>query len=138
MVNSEMKLDFKKWETIISENAISLSGNKDHPNACLVYMLYFLTIQRPFNLSYYIAMRMASVIKSDFMVLPYGMLLTSLYRHVHTTHPFAISDIYYLVDHVMIPLTEGKTCRIMINGKRPHPQTLSESSSSPSPTPNQE
>nr|GEW07088.1 hypothetical protein [Tanacetum cinerariifolium] len=80
------------------------------------------------------------VIKSNFMVLFYGMLLTRLYKHVHTTHPFAISDIHYLVDHVMIPLTEGKTRRIMIDGKRPHPQTSSESSSSssPSPTPNQE
>nr|GEV01772.1 hypothetical protein [Tanacetum cinerariifolium] len=139
MVNSEMKLDFKKCETILSENAISLSGNKDHPNACLVYMLYCLTIQKLFNLAYYTAMRIASVIKSNFMVLPYGMLLTRLYKHVHTTHLFSISDIHYLVNHVMIPLTEGKTRRIMIDGKRPHPQTPSESSSSsPSPTPNQE
>ncbi|GKA70402.1 hypothetical protein Tco_0776466 [Tanacetum coccineum] len=137
MVNSEMNLDFKKWETILSENAISLLGNKDHPNAYLVCMLYCLTIQTPFNLAYYIVIRMESVIKSEFMVLPYGMLLTRIYRHVHTTHPFAISDIHYLVDHVMIPLTEGKARRIMIDRKRPHPQTPSELSS-PSHTPNQE
>ncbi|GKA00610.1 hypothetical protein Tco_0673160 [Tanacetum coccineum] len=138
MVNSEMKLYFKKWEAILSENVISLSGNKDHLNACLVYMLYCLTIQKPFNIAYYITMRMGSVIKSDFMVLPYGMLLTRLYRHVRTTHPFAVSDNHCLVNHVMIPLTEGKTHRIMINKKIPHPQTPSESSSSPSPTLNQE
>ncbi|GKC18968.1 hypothetical protein Tco_1021118 [Tanacetum coccineum] len=96
------------------------------------------SIVLPFNLAYYIAKRMESVIKSDFMVLPYGMLLTRLYRHVNTTYPYAISDIHHLVDHVMIPLTEGKTRRIMIDGKRPHPQTPSESSLSPSPTPNQE
>ncbi|GKD96516.1 hypothetical protein Tco_1380413 [Tanacetum coccineum] len=82
-------------------------------------------------------MRMESVIKRDFMVLPYGMLLTRLYRHVHTTQPFAISYIHYLVDHVMIPYTKGKTRRIMIDGKRPHPQTPSKSSSPPSPIPNQ-
>ncbi|GJZ57941.1 hypothetical protein Tco_0613435 [Tanacetum coccineum] len=35
-------------------------------------------------------------------------------------------------------LTEGKTRRIMINGKRPPPQTHSELSLSPSPTQNQE
>ncbi|GKD41865.1 hypothetical protein Tco_1266510 [Tanacetum coccineum] len=81
---------------------------------------------------------MEIVTRSDVMVLPYGMLLTRLYRHVHTTHPFTISDIYYLVDHVMIPLTKGKAHKIMVDGKRPHPQTPSKSSSSPSPTQNQE
>ncbi|GJU46793.1 hypothetical protein Tco_1204059 [Tanacetum coccineum] len=35
MVLSEMKLNFRKWKTILSENVISLLGNKDHPNACL-------------------------------------------------------------------------------------------------------
>ncbi|GKE92005.1 hypothetical protein Tco_1573100, partial [Tanacetum coccineum] len=71
---------------------------------------------------------MESVTQSNVMVLPYGMLLTHLYRHVHTTHPYAISDLHDLVDHVMIPLTEGKARRIMIDGKMPHPQTPSESS----------
>ncbi|GKD37500.1 hypothetical protein Tco_1257707, partial [Tanacetum coccineum] len=82
MVLSEMNLDLKKWETILSKNAISLSGNKDHLN------------------------RMESVIKNDFMVIPYGMLLTRLYRHVLTTQPIDISDIHLLADHVMVPLTE--------------------------------
>ncbi|GKA05782.1 hypothetical protein Tco_0684902 [Tanacetum coccineum] len=81
---------------------------------------------------------MESVTQSDFMVLPYGMLLTRLYRHVHITHPYAISNLYNLVDHVMIPLTKGKTRKIMIDGKRPHPQTPLKSSSSPPPTQNQE
>ncbi|GKA64246.1 hypothetical protein Tco_0763852 [Tanacetum coccineum] len=125
-------------ETILSENAMSFSGNKDHSNACLAYMLYCLSIQKPFNLAYYIAKWMESVTRSDVMVLPYGMLLTRLYEHVLTSHPFAISDLQYLASHVMIHLTEGKTRRIMVKGKRPHPQTLSKSSSSPSPTPNQE
>nr|GEU99460.1 hypothetical protein [Tanacetum cinerariifolium] len=65
MVLSELKLDFKKWETILSENIISLTGNKDHLNACLSYMLYCLTIQKPFKLAYYITKRIESVTKSD-------------------------------------------------------------------------
>nr|GEY50125.1 hypothetical protein [Tanacetum cinerariifolium] len=80
---------------------------------------------------------MASVIKSYLMVLPYAMLLTCLYRYVHTTQPIAITDIYFLVDHVIIPLIEGPTHRIMVDGKRPHPQTSSGSSPSPNPTPDQ-
>nr|GEV79770.1 hypothetical protein [Tanacetum cinerariifolium] len=124
MMISEVKLDFKKWETILSENAISLSRNKDHPNSCLTYLLYCLSNQKPFNLPYYISKRIDSVTQSDMMVLSCGMLLTRLYRHVHSTHPFAISDLHDLVDHVMILLTKGKTRRIMIDGKRPYPKLL--------------
>ncbi|GKC73424.1 hypothetical protein Tco_1119307 [Tanacetum coccineum] len=60
---------------------------------------------------------MASVIKNDFMVLPYGMLLTRLYMHVHTTQPIDISDIHFLTNHVMVPLIEGRTHRIMVDGE---------------------
>ncbi|GKB54368.1 hypothetical protein Tco_0905121 [Tanacetum coccineum] len=44
MIISELKIDLKKWEIILSENVINLTGNKDHPNACFCYMLYCLTI----------------------------------------------------------------------------------------------
>ncbi|GJZ42196.1 hypothetical protein Tco_0589082 [Tanacetum coccineum] len=81
---------------------------------------------------------MASVIKNDFMMLPYAMLLTRLYRHVLTIQPFPTTNVHYLVDHVMVPITEGKTHRLIIDGKRPHPQTSSGSSSSPYPTSNQD
>ncbi|GJW61134.1 hypothetical protein Tco_0110469 [Tanacetum coccineum] len=111
MVLSEMKTGFMKWETILSENAISLSRNKDHPNACLVYMLYCLHNQKRFNLTYYMAKRMASVIKSDLMVLSYGMLLTRLYRHAHTMEPCPTKDARYLIDHVMVP--DVSSCRLL-------------------------
>ncbi|GKC03785.1 hypothetical protein Tco_0995395 [Tanacetum coccineum] len=82
--------------------------------------------------------RIESVTKSDVMALPYGILHTRLYEHVRTTHPYTISDLYHLVDRVMIPLTKGRTLRIMPDGKRPHPHTPSESSGLPSPAQNQE
>ncbi|GJV12432.1 hypothetical protein Tco_1353973 [Tanacetum coccineum] len=140
MVLSELKVDLKKWETILSENDISLTRNKDHPNACLCYMLYCLTIGKPFNRAYYIAKRMESVTKSFDMTLPYGMLLTRLFEHVRIAHPYAISDDLYLVDYVMIPRSEKRVFRIMPNGKRHRPQTSTptESFESPSPTFHQE
>ncbi|GKC09183.1 hypothetical protein Tco_1000793 [Tanacetum coccineum] len=52
------KTNFKKWEIILSENAISLTRNKNHPNACLCYMLYCLSTRKHFNLAYYIVNRM--------------------------------------------------------------------------------
>ncbi|GJX14324.1 hypothetical protein Tco_0206082 [Tanacetum coccineum] len=127
---SEMKLEFRKWETILSENVISLSRNKDHLNACLVYMLFCLANKKPFNLTYYMATRMVDVIKNDVMVLPYEMLLTRLYRHVLTIQPCLIIDAHFLMTYVMIPLTEGRVKRFLVDGKRPHHQTSSSSSSS--------
>ncbi|GKC96153.1 hypothetical protein Tco_1161595 [Tanacetum coccineum] len=93
---SEIKPIFKKWEVILSENVISLTRNKDHLDACLVYILYCLAIKKPFNLAYYIAKRMVGVIKNDKMMLPYGMLLNCLYRHVSIIQPCSLTDGHFL------------------------------------------
>ncbi|GJU58730.1 hypothetical protein Tco_1236496 [Tanacetum coccineum] len=110
MVISELKTNLKKWKIILSENAISLTVNKDHLNACLCYMIYCLTIGKHFNLAYYIANRM----------------------HVRVTHRYAGSNDHYLVDHVMIPLSERRVFRIMQSGKRPRLLTPTPSKSSKS------
>ncbi|GKA04596.1 hypothetical protein Tco_0683716 [Tanacetum coccineum] len=122
------------------ENVVSLMGNKDHPNACLCYMIYCLTIGKHFNLAYYIAKRMVSVTKSADMTLPYEMLLTRLFEHVCVAHPHAFSDDLYFMDHVMIPLSEKRVFRIMPSGKRPRlpTSTPSESSESTSSSSRQE
>ncbi|GJS70771.1 hypothetical protein Tco_0703612 [Tanacetum coccineum] len=141
MILSELKNHLKKWEIILSENSKSLIGNKDHPNACLCYMLYCLTIEKPFNLAYYISHRMVSVTKSVDMTLPYGMLLTRLFEHVRVNHPYSFSNELYLVDHVMILLTEKRVFRFKHEGERPRLPTPtpsnSKSSDSPSPAPHQ-
>ncbi|GJR71078.1 hypothetical protein Tco_0083443 [Tanacetum coccineum] len=141
MIVSELKIKLNKWEIILSENVVSLTGNKDHPNACLCYMLYCLTIGKHFNLAYYIANRMVSVTKSADMTLPYGMLLTRLFEHLRVNHPYSFSNELYLVDYVMIPLSEKRVFRFKDKGKRPRLPTLtpsnSDSSDSPSPTSHQ-
>ncbi|GKA91235.1 hypothetical protein Tco_0813105 [Tanacetum coccineum] len=141
MIVSELKIEFKKWEVILSENVISLTRNKNHPNACLCYMLYCLATEKPFNLAYYITNRIVSVTKSADMTLPYGMLLTRLFEQVHTNHPYTFSNELYLVDHVMIPLSEKRVYHFKDKGKRPRLLTPTppdtESSDSPSPTPHQ-
>ncbi|GJU76972.1 hypothetical protein Tco_1274042 [Tanacetum coccineum] len=141
MILFELKTHLKKWEIILSKNVVSLTGNKDHPNASLCYMLYSLTIEKTFNLAYYIPHRMVSVTKSADMTLPYGMLLTRLFEHVRVNHPYSFSNELYLVDHVMILLSEKRVFRFKHEGKRPRLPTLTpsnfESSDSPSPTPHQ-
>ncbi|GJS40631.1 hypothetical protein Tco_0565674 [Tanacetum coccineum] len=75
------------------------------------------------------------------MTLPYGMLLTRLFEHVHVNHPYSFSNKLYLVDHVMIPLSEKRFFRFKDKGKRPRLPTPtpsnSESSDSPSLIPHQ-
>ncbi|GKC15199.1 hypothetical protein Tco_1011981 [Tanacetum coccineum] len=119
MIVSELKIKFKKWEIILSENVISLTGNKDQPNACLCYMLYYLAIEKPFDLAYYIANRMKSVTKS-----------ANLYTFPTESH------------HPTLCNTFEKSLRFKDKGKRPRILTLTppdtESSDLPSPTPHQE
>nr|GEV76089.1 hypothetical protein [Tanacetum cinerariifolium] len=113
MVIFELKTNFKKWEIILGENAISLTGNKDHPNVCLCYMLYYLAIGKHFNLAYYRVNIMVSMTKSVDMTLPNGMLFTQLVERICVSHPHALSDDLYLMDHVMTPLYERSVFRIM-------------------------
>ncbi|GKA56521.1 hypothetical protein Tco_0755593 [Tanacetum coccineum] len=140
MINTELKEVFKKWDIILSENAISLIRHKDHLNASLCYMLYCLTIEKPFNLSYYIAQRMVSVTQSSDMTLPYVMLLTRLYKHVYRNHPYTMSNEFQLVDHVMTPLSNKRVFHFKTKGKRPRLLTLTDSgmSESSSSSSNQE
>ncbi|GJR72332.1 hypothetical protein Tco_0084697 [Tanacetum coccineum] len=93
---------------------------------------------KSFNLAYYIAYQMVSVTQSSDMTLPYAMLLTRLYKHVRTNHPYALSNDFQLVDHVMIPISNKRVFHLRTKGKRPHlpTPTPSDFSSSESPPTN--
>ncbi|GKD09963.1 hypothetical protein Tco_1189648 [Tanacetum coccineum] len=75
------------------------------------------------------------------MTLPYGMLLTRLFEHIRTNHLYTFLNELYLVDDVMIPLSEKRVYCFKDKGKRPCLPTPTppdtESSDSPSPTPHQ-
>ncbi|GJW70596.1 hypothetical protein Tco_0127513 [Tanacetum coccineum] len=75
---------------------------------------------RPFNLAYYMAKRMVGVIKNDVIVLPYGMFLTRLYRHVSTIQPCPLTDnLSSQPTHDMVPFhrRDGKKSRIPFAAK---------------------
>ncbi|GJV09863.1 hypothetical protein Tco_1351404 [Tanacetum coccineum] len=121
---NELHLEFKQWERIIFENALSLDGNRDHPNGGLVYILYSLVTHQPFNLTYFIAKRMIIVVNNNNnTVLPYGMLLTRLRNFVSSIQTSPLTDDHHLVDSVMVPLTKRQVYKLIIEGKRPHPPT---------------
>ncbi|GJT74669.1 hypothetical protein Tco_1041394 [Tanacetum coccineum] len=49
--------------------------------------------------------------------------------HVSTIQPSPLTDGHFLTNHVMVPLTEGRAKRFIIEGKMPHPSTSSSSAS---------
>ena len=129
MEYNELRPRFKKWESILRANVICSIGNRDHVNACMCYMLYSLSTGQLFNLTYYIARRMADISLVGTTALPYGMLLTRLFRAISPIppNPRGISLDYKLVPHTFVPLS-GK--RVYKNkGKRTRSPTPSSSSS---------
>ncbi|GJW70125.1 hypothetical protein Tco_0127042 [Tanacetum coccineum] len=106
---NEILPQFKKWEEMLHENVLCLTGNKDHPNV-FSYLIYCLATEQPFNLTYYMVKRMASTTKHNNMVLPYGMLLTRLFRQVASTQPNLMTPNYTLTSHVIVPLIEEREC----------------------------
>ncbi|GKC06516.1 retrovirus-related pol polyprotein from transposon TNT 1-94, partial [Tanacetum coccineum] len=76
----------------------------DHVPACLCFMLYYVVHSEKFNLAYYMAKRMEWVTKQARLILPYGMLLTRLFKFNIDEYPELSNDSYVLYDRVMNPL----------------------------------
>ncbi|GKE49151.1 hypothetical protein Tco_1480409 [Tanacetum coccineum] len=94
----------KPWVDIIHENAICLGGHRDHVFAYLCHMLYFIETSTPFNLAFFILKRMEKTRFKPKKLLPYGMLLTRLFKHVMFVSPELAFDHYLLHDRAMHPL----------------------------------
>ena len=126
---NELRPQFLKWEEIIRANVISTLGNRDHINTCLSYMLYSVSTRQTFNLAYYIAKRMANISVQGTTALPYGMLLTRLFRFCEPIPPTPRGRRldYPLIPHTFVPLSDERVYKA--KGKRPHPPTSSSSSS---------
>ncbi|GJS66916.1 hypothetical protein Tco_0681480 [Tanacetum coccineum] len=73
------------------ENIYSAIGNGDHTQAVIALMLYCLESGQPFNLAYFIIRRMYFFRDRRDKVLPYGMILTRLFKNLKANmpqHPF--------------------------------------------------
>ena len=126
---NELKPQFKKWEEILRANVISTIGNRDHINVCLCYMLYSLSVRQPFNLAYNMAKRMADIPVQGTTAMPYGMLLTRLFRFISPIPPTprGLHLDYSFIPHTFVPLSDRRVYKAQ--GKRLHPPTSSSSSS---------
>nr|GEU38035.1 pentatricopeptide repeat-containing protein [Tanacetum cinerariifolium] len=121
----------KSWVDIIRKNTICLGGHKDHVFDCLCHMLYCIKTSTPHNLAFFILKRMEKTRFKPKDLLPYGMLLTRLFKHVVSISPELAFD-HYLSDnqamHPLAPYYERKT-RADRGKKRPRESNASSSSS---------
>ncbi|GJX88594.1 hypothetical protein Tco_0340608 [Tanacetum coccineum] len=105
ILTREIVSTLKPLEEIIRENIFCLGGNRDHVPTCLCYILYCIARSEKFNLAYYMAKRIECVTKQVRLILPYGMLLTRLFKFIMSESPELVNESYVLYDRVMNPLT---------------------------------
>nr|GFB76330.1 pentatricopeptide repeat-containing protein [Tanacetum cinerariifolium] len=102
ILTREIVPTLKPLEEIIWENVFCPGGNQDHVPACLCYMLYCVANSEKINLAYYMEKRIEWVTKQARLILPYGMLLTFLFKFISSK---LSNESYVLYDRVMNPLT---------------------------------
>nr|GEY80533.1 copia protein [Tanacetum cinerariifolium] len=114
---------------IIRENAICLGGHKDHDSACLCHMLYCIETSTRYNLAFFILKRMEKSRNKPMELLPYGMLLTRLFKHVVSVFPKLAIDHYLSHDRVMHPLAPHYQRKTRSDHGKKRPRELNASSS---------
>ncbi|GJW27399.1 retrovirus-related pol polyprotein from transposon TNT 1-94 [Tanacetum coccineum] len=130
ILTREIQTHMKPWVDIICENTICIGGHRDHVFACLCHMLYCIETSTPYNLAFFILKRMEKTRFKPKELLPYGMLLTRLFKHVVSVSPELAFDHYLSHDRTMHPLAphyERKT-RADRGMKRPRESNASSSS----------
>ncbi|GJW00456.1 hypothetical protein Tco_1555707 [Tanacetum coccineum] len=131
ILTREIRTHMKPWVDIIRENDICLEGHRGHVSTCLCHMLYCIETSTPYNLAFFILKRMEKTRFKPKELLPYGMLLTRLFKHVVSVSPELAFDHYLSHDRAMHPLAphyERKT-RADRGKKRPRESNASSSSS---------
>nr|GEV69311.1 pentatricopeptide repeat-containing protein [Tanacetum cinerariifolium] len=120
----------KPWVDIIRENAICLGGHKDHVSTCLCHILYCIETSTRYNLAFSILKRMEKTRNKPKELLPYGMLLTRLFKHVVSVfHELAI-DHGISHDQVMHPLAPHYERKTRSNHGKRRPRESNANSSS--------
>ncbi|GJS58385.1 hypothetical protein Tco_0653169 [Tanacetum coccineum] len=87
VLRDDLLPNIKDWELIIRENVIYVDTHKSSIDACSAIMLYHLKNSQNFNLAYFIAHKIESVKNRVDYLLPYGLLITRLYRFILAKHP---------------------------------------------------
>ncbi|GJQ93755.1 hypothetical protein Tco_0004894 [Tanacetum coccineum] len=130
ILTREIRTHMKPWVEIIRENVFCQGGHKDHVSACLCHMLYCIETSTPYNLAFFILKRMEKTRFKPKELLPYGMLLTRLFKHVVSVSPELAFDHYLSYDRVMYPLAPHYERKPRADRGKKRPRESNASSSS--------
>ncbi|GKE40933.1 hypothetical protein Tco_1464338 [Tanacetum coccineum] len=130
ILTREIQTHMKPWVDIIREYAICLGGHRDHVSSCLCHMLYCIETSTPYNIAFFILKRMEKTQSKPKELLPYGMLLTRLFKHIVSISPELAFDHYLVHDRAMHPLAPyyDRKTRADRGKKRPRESNASSSS----------
>nr|GEV10147.1 retrovirus-related Pol polyprotein from transposon TNT 1-94 [Tanacetum cinerariifolium] len=82
LLSLDEKIYPRPCELVIRENVYSAIRNRYHTQAIIALMLYCLENKQPFNLAHFIIRRMYFCRDRRDKVLPYGMILTRLFKNL--------------------------------------------------------
>ncbi|GKA88393.1 hypothetical protein Tco_0810157 [Tanacetum coccineum] len=120
----------KPWVDIIRENAICLGGHLDHVSVCLCHMRYCIETSTPYNIAFFFLKRMEKTRNKPKELLPYGMLLTRLFKHVVSVFLELVIDHYLSHNRVMHPLAPNYERKMRSDHGKKRPRDSNASSSS--------
>ncbi|GJX30215.1 hypothetical protein Tco_0238294 [Tanacetum coccineum] len=109
--HNELLPNIKDWELILRENVICVDTYKNSIDACSAIMLCHLKTCQKFNLGYYIAHKIENVKNQVDCPLPYGLLLTRIYKNVLAKHPKLFrphSKLQFILHYRMMNSINGK------------------------------
>ncbi|GJT20054.1 hypothetical protein Tco_0878760 [Tanacetum coccineum] len=130
ILTREIQPYMKPWVDIIRENAICLGGHKDHVSVYLCHMLYCIETFTRYNLAFFILKRMEKTRKKPKELLPYGMILTRLFKHVVSVFLELAIDHYISHDRVMHPFAPHYERKTQSDHGKKRPRESNASSSS--------
>ncbi|GJU15420.1 hypothetical protein Tco_1143386 [Tanacetum coccineum] len=110
-----------------NKKTIVIGGHRDHVSVCLCHMLYCIETSTPYNLAFFILKIMEKTRRKPKELLPYGMLLTRLFKHIVSISPELAFDHYLAHDQAMHPLAPHYKRKTRANRgkKRPHESNAS-------------
>nr|GEW06651.1 retrovirus-related Pol polyprotein from transposon TNT 1-94 [Tanacetum cinerariifolium] len=135
ILTREIQPHMKPWVDIICENIICLGGHKDHVSAYLCHTFYCIDTYTRYNPALFIRKRMEKTRNKPKELLPYGMLLTRLFKHVVPVFIELIIDYYISHNRVIHPLASHykQNTQLDHGKKRPHESNASSSSTTLNP-----
>ncbi|GJZ11950.1 hypothetical protein Tco_0546709 [Tanacetum coccineum] len=100
----KLRRDFRFWNEVIESNAIGEETNSQYVLASSCHMIYCILNHRIYNFTYFLAKRITHIKNSLEFHMPYGTLLTRLFKHFTLMNTELSKPKYIPFPHTLLPL----------------------------------